>query len=129
MVTATFRYPSIKRLRYKFWELQELFYENVSSSVSQKEIMKLAKSAGVVDAPAFEMCLQSGKYAQRVQNDIRDGAELGIQGTPTFILGIYDPKSKTISGKMFSGAVPEEKFVRVIEQFLTSTRTEAKLNR
>jgi protein-disulfide isomerase len=113
----------------KFWELQELFYENVSSSVSQKEIIKLAKSAGVVDAPAFEMCLQSGKYAQRVQNDIRDGAELGIQGTPTFILGIYDPKSKTISGKMFSGAVPEEKFVRVIEQFLTSTRTEAKLNR
>jgi len=30
---------------------------------------------------------------------------------------------------MFSGAVSEEKFVQVIEQFLTSTRSEAKLNR
>jgi len=30
---------------------------------------------------------------------------------------------------MFSGAVSEEKFVQVIEQFLASTRIEAKLNR
>jgi protein-disulfide isomerase len=112
----------------KFWELQELFYKNISEGVSENEILRLAKLAGVKDVPAFELCWRSGKYDQRVQNDIRDGAELGIQGTPTFILGAYDPESKTVSGKMFSGAVSEEKFVRVIEKFLASTRTEAKLN-
>jgi protein-disulfide isomerase len=112
----------------KFWELQELFYSNISDSANDAEIMGLAKLAGIKDIPAFELCLRKGKYSQRIQNDIREGAELGIQGTPTFILGAYDPESKTVSGKMFSGAVSEEKFVRVIEKFLASTRSQAKLN-
>jgi protein-disulfide isomerase len=112
----------------KFWELQELFYNNISNSANVDEIMGLVKLAGIEDTSAFESCLRNGKYEQRVQNDIRDGVSLGIQGTPTFILGAYDPESKTVSGKMFSGAVSEEKFVSVIEKFLASTRTEAKLN-
>ena len=41
----------------------------------------------------------------------------------------YDPDSRTISGEMFSGAVSEEKFVHVIEKYLASSRTEAKLNK
>jgi protein-disulfide isomerase len=102
----------------KFWQLQELFYENISGDASENEIMRLARLARIKDIPAFETCLRTGKYAQRVQNDIREGVELGIQGTPTFILGLYDPESKTVSGKMFSGAVPEEKFVHFIEQLL-----------
>jgi protein-disulfide isomerase len=112
----------------KFWELQELFYNNISNSANENEIMGLVKLAGIEDVPAFESCLHSRKYEPRIQNDIRDGADLGIQGTPTFILGAYDPVSKTVSGKMFSGAVSEEKFVSVIETFLASTRAEAKLN-
>ncbi len=111
----------------KFWELQELFYDN-SNTVSESEIMKMVRLAGVKDIPAFELCWRKGKYDQRIQNDIREGAALGIQGTPTFILGAYDPESKTVSGKMFSGAVSEEKFIRVIEKFLAATRVEANLN-
>ena len=111
----------------KFWELQELFYDN-PEAVNENEIMKLVRLAGIKDIPAFEQCWLKGKYDQRIQNDIREGAALGIQGTPTFILGAYDPESKTVSGKMFSGAVSEEKFVRVIEKFLAATRVEAKLN-
>ena len=113
----------------KFWELQDLFYKNISNAANEKEIMGLVKLAGIEDIRAFETCWRKGKYEQRVQNDMREGVELGIQGTPTFILGAYDPESRTVSGKMFSGAVSEEKFVKVIEQFLTSTRSEAKLNR
>jgi protein-disulfide isomerase len=112
----------------KFWELQDLFYKNISNSASDKEILNLAKLAGVENMRDFEFCWNNGKYAERVKNDIRDGAELGIQGTPTFILGAYDPETQTVSGEMFSGAVSEEKFVRVIEKYLTSTRIEAKLN-
>ena len=113
----------------KFWELQDLFYKNISSAANEKEIMELVKLAGIEDTRVFQTCWRKGKYEQRIQNDIREGVELGIQGTPTFILGAYDPESRTVSGKMFSGAVSEEKFVQVIEQFLTSTRSEAKLNR
>ena len=112
----------------KFWQLQDLFYKNISNSASDKEVLGLAKLAGVENMRDFEFCWRNGKYAERVKKDIRDGAELGIKGTPTFILGAYDPETRTVSGEMFSGAVSEEKFVRVIEKYLTSTRTEAKLN-
>ncbi len=52
----------------KFWELQELFYD-YSSTVSESEIMKLVRLAGVKDIPAFELCWRKGKYDQRIQND------------------------------------------------------------
>ncbi|MDA8560280.1 thioredoxin domain-containing protein [Nitrospinae bacterium] len=112
----------------KFWELQDLFYKNISNSANDKEVLDLAKLAGVENIRDFEFCWHNGKYAERVKNDISDAAELGIQGTPTFILGAYDPETQTVSGEMFSGAVSEEKFVRVIEKYLASTRIEAKLN-
>lgn len=113
----------------KFWELQDLFYKNISNAASDKEVIEMAKLAGVENMRDFEFCWRNEKYAERVQNDIRDGVDLGIQGTPTFILGAYDPETRTVSGEMFSGAVSEEKFVDVIEKYLASTRTEAKLNR
>ena len=113
----------------KFWELQDLFYKNISNSANDKEVIEMAKLAGVENMRDFEFCWKNGKYAERVQNDIRDGVDLGIQGTPTFILGAYDPETRTVSGEMFSGAVSEKKFVDVIEKYLASTRTEAKLNR
>ena len=112
----------------KFWELQSLFYKNISNTANEKEVMELAMNAGIKDTSAFRHCWRTGKYEEQVKNDIREGVKLGIQGTPTFILGAYDPETKTVSGKMFSGAVPEEQFVRVIEKFLASTRAEVKLN-
>ena len=60
---------------------------------------------------------------------MREGARLGIQGTPTFILGLYDLENGTVSGEMFSGAVSSDKFVEVIEKYLSLSRAEAKLIR
>ncbi len=113
----------------KFWELQDLLYKNISNALNAKEVIELARLSGIEDMRDFEFCWRNGKYAERVQNDIREAAELGIQGTPTFIFGAYDPETRTVSGEMFSGAVSEEKFVHVIEKYLSSTRTEAKLSR
>ena len=113
----------------KFWELQSLFYKNISNSANDKEVLGMAKRAGIDNIRDFEFCWRNGKYAERVKNDIRDGIDLGIQGTPTFILGVYDQETQTVSGEMFSGAVSEEKFVQVIEKYLSSIRTEANLSR
>ena len=113
----------------KFWELQSLFYKNISNSANDTEILGMAKRAGINNIRDFEFCWRNGKYAERVKNDIRDGVDLGIQGTPTFILGIYDQETRTVSGEMFSGAVSEDKFAQVIEKYLSSIRTEANLSR
>jgi protein-disulfide isomerase len=113
----------------KFWELQSLFYNNISNSMTDKEVLDIAKRAGINSIRDFEFCWRNEKYAERVNNDIRDGIDLGIQGTPTFIIGVYDQETQTVSGEMFSGAVSEDKFAQVIEKYLSSFRTEADLSR
>jgi len=112
----------------KFWQLQSWFYENLTHAISEAQVLEAAETAGVKDIDEFKSCWKKGKYEKRVEKDIRDGAEMGIQGTPTFVLGSYDHESGTVSGEMFSGAVSEDKFVKAIEKYLALTGTEAKLN-
>ena len=58
--------------------------------------------------------------------DLQEGQQVGVQATPTFIIGIRDPKSATVSGEMFSGAVSEGKFVQTIKKYITLSETSPK---
>ena len=115
----------------RFWEMQSVLYDMDDSTfaLTELELIKLAKQSGVKNLKDFQTCWQNGKYKTRVTEDIREGARLGIQGTPTFILGLYDLENGTVSGEMFSGAVSNDKFVNVIEKYLALSRAEAKLIR
>lgn len=115
----------------KFWELQSILYEKSddSQTLTETEILKLARQAGVKNLKEFQTCWSERKYKNRVSEDIREGVRLGIQGTPTFVLGLYDPENGTVSGEMFSGAVSQDKFVQAIEKYLALSRAEAKLVR
>jgi protein-disulfide isomerase len=111
----------------KFWELQALFYDRTSQASDLNRVMGLAKTVGIKRINEFKQCWMSGKYKSRVENDIRDGRAIGIQGTPTFILGLYDKDQRIVTGEMFSGAVPEERFSASIEKFLKQIRNEDKV--
>lgn len=115
----------------RFWEMQSVLFDikDDSFTLNEIELVKLAKQAGVKNLKDFQTCWQKGKYKTRVVEDMREGARLGIQGTPTFILGLYDMENGTVSGEMFSGAVSTDKFVEVIEKYLSLSRAEAKLIR
>jgi len=103
----------------RFWELQSLMYlDSRRLQQSKPELLKYAQRAGVRNLHSFEQCLDSGKYQKRVEKDLEDGAALGIQGTPTFIIGVYNHSNATINGEMFSGAVPPAKFINLIEKYL-----------
>lgn len=103
----------------RFWQFQNLvFLDARRLQQSKMEIIRSARRAGVRDIPAFEECLDSGKYQKRIQNDFEEGVSLGIQGTPTFIIGTYNHSNATISGEMFSGAVAPSKFIKLIEKYL-----------
>lgn len=103
----------------RFWELQSLIYKSEPVELESDIVLDLAKQAGVKNLKAFKYCLEEGKYQERVSQDIQEGLKLGFQGTPTFIIGLHDAKSSTVTGEMFSGAVPEEKFVATIEKFIS----------
>ncbi len=103
----------------RFWQLQSLvFLDARRLQRSKLELIRNARIAGVRDVLSFEKCIDSGKYQERVQKDYEEGASLGIQGTPTFIIGVYNHSNATVNGEMFSGAVPPAKFVNLIEKYL-----------
>lgn len=106
----------------RFWQFQNLIFIDARRLQQSKlEIIRSARRAGVRDIPAFEKCLDSGKYQKRIQNDFEEGVSLGIQGTPTFIIGTYNHSNATISGEMFSGAVAPSKFIKLIEKYLNQS--------
>lgn len=103
----------------RFWQFQNLvFLDARRLQQSKLELIRNARRAGVRDIPSFERCLDSGKYQKRVQNDFEEGIALGIQGTPTFIIGTYNHSTATINGEMFSGAMAPSKFIHLIEKYL-----------
>lgn len=61
-----------------------------------------------LDAPAFDACLDSGKYEAEVKKDLEDGLGVGIPGTPMFF----------INGRVLGGAHPYSAFQKVIEEEL-----------
>jgi len=110
----------------RFWEMQSLLYQKALSSIDNSVATKLAKEVGVKDISSFNSCWKSRKYQKRVENDIQEGGSIGIQGTPTFIIGVYDPETGAVSGEMMSGALEEAKFTQTIEKFLTLAKNESK---
>ncbi len=71
---------------------------------TETDLKKWAKDLGY----DIGTCLDTGKYADEVAKDERDGSAAGVQGTPAFI----------INGQLVSGAQPYSAFKQVIDAAL-----------
>ena len=61
-----------------------------------------------MDMTRFNACVDTHKYKDRVETDIREGNDAGVSGTPAFF----------INGRMLTGAQPFDAFKRVIDEEL-----------
>jgi len=98
----------------KFWEYADRLFEVTPSNngLDPAQLPVIARDVGL-DVAGFEVCLKSGKHAQRIQEDLADAEKAGGQGTPyTVILG---PNNLTIP---FSGAQPYENLKPVLDKLL-----------
>ena len=76
------------------------------------ELPKIAEYVGL-DKVKFNQCLESGKYAKRVTDDLADGVKSGAQGTPYSVVVAANGKKFVING-----AQPYESVKTVINQAL-----------
>lgn len=92
----------------KFWEMYDkLFEANEAKAMGVEKWKAEAKSLGL-KADKFNNCLDSGKYAGKIQKEAADGAGAGVKGTPaTFV-----------NGQLISGAQPYEVFQSAISALL-----------
>jgi protein-disulfide isomerase len=89
----------------KFWKYHDLLYENQSGGFSEERLSELAREAGL-DVEEFEEDLASGWFEQAVVEDFQEGQQMGITGTPTFV----------INGRVLAGLQPLKVYEDTIEQ-------------
>lgn len=105
----------------KFWEYHDTLFEKQSewSQLSGEQVIakfeEYAKTRGL-NEEQFNACLESSKYAHEVLKDLEDGSKLGVQGTPTFLIG-----NSTEVKAMIPGALPYSEFAKVIENMLNES--------
>lgn len=82
----------------KFWEFSDLVFEKGSDKANHAGY---AEEIGV-DVTAFQNCVDSGEFAEKVTNQLAQGASAGVRGTP----GTFIQKRDTSETKYVSGAQP-----------------------
>lgn len=90
----------------KYWEMHDRLFSN--QQALQLPALKQHATALGLDAVAFNQCLDSGKHADRVAENLKKGEALGVQSTPTLF----------VNGRPVVGAQPFEYFKSVIDEEL-----------
>jgi protein-disulfide isomerase len=90
----------------KFWEMHDAMFADQGGLA----VDKLKEKAGALelDEAAFAECLDSDKYADRVDADLQAGTAAGVSGTPALF----------INGRFLSGAQPFDEIAKVIDDEL-----------
>lgn len=95
----------------KFWEYHDRLFAN-QQALQTDALKKHATDAGL-DATRFNTCMDTAKYADRVQAAMGVGAGLGVSSTPTVF----------INGRSVAGAQPYETFATIIDEELQRAGT------
>jgi len=100
----------------QFWQFHDfLFANHTGENVGDYTTRKLEAMAETLnlDMNAFTSCVSSGKYADQVLQDGKDGVAAGVKATPSFII-TYEVNGETKT-RFIEGAQPFEQFQAEIE--------------
>lgn len=92
----------------RFWEFHELLYSTTSwiEDTSEAGLAGLADRAGVASVEQFARCLAGREIDDHVNADVAAGRELGIRGTPTFL----------VNGELHAGVLDSLRFRMLFEE-------------
>lgn len=90
----------------EFWKMHDLLFGDQAGL--KVEAIKAKAGHLRLDLEGFEECLDSGRHADAVEEDLLAGSRAGVSGTPTLF----------INGRRLSGAVSYEKIVEVVVEEL-----------
>lgn len=92
----------------KYWEMHRFIYEAANDwafqSDAANELRSLVKPLGI-DLGKYDACMQSAKYAGRIQASFDEGVKLGVPSTPTFVIG----------GRLHSGNLPYDALKAIVD--------------
>jgi len=100
----------------KFWEMRHILISN-ADSLAPAAIQVFAERLEL-DMNRFRTCLDTERYAQDIQRDVREAEAAGATGTPTFIIGKTNKDG--LEGIRVVGAQPYAVFEARLKELLSS---------
>ncbi|MEN8240845.1 MAG: thioredoxin domain-containing protein [Chloroflexota bacterium] len=69
-----------------FWDMHDMLFANFATGYTRANIDQMAEYFEL-DMAAYEACMDSEKYYEQIINDTQNAyVELGVEGTPSFII-------------------------------------------
>ena len=87
----------------KYWEQHKRIYEGQTEWATARDaapIFRRYAQAGGLDLGRYDACMKAGKYAGRIQASLDEGIQLGVNSTPTLLVG-----NKLYRGRFDSDAI------------------------
>jgi protein-disulfide isomerase len=101
----------------KFWEMHDSLFQN-QAALKKEDISARARDLGL-DVATLNQCFASAKYSDDIVKSVSEAQGMGIVGTPTFYLGVVDPKTGVMTVKRtISGAYPYLVFKSYLDELL-----------
>lgn len=101
-----------------YWGMHDALF-NDQKAKTDDDFKAMADTLGL-DGTAFSTCLASKRFDAQIKADQAEARKLGITGTPSFVLGLTDPKDPSIVHltKFIRGAQPFATFSADIDELL-----------
>jgi protein-disulfide isomerase len=94
----------------KYWPYHDILFRR-QPHFEREELVAYAVELQL-DRARFERCLDDRTYLAAVKTDVEEGRQLGVRGTPTFL----------VNGKPLVGAHPVDAFRAAIDEALAGRR-------
>lgn len=92
----------------RFWEMHRFLYEGQPdwefAGNPMGDFESYARSARL-DMSAFGACMKSAKYAGRIEASAQEGLKVGVNSTPTFLIG----------GRLYPGVMPYDAMRKLVD--------------
>jgi protein-disulfide isomerase len=98
----------------KFWALRDQLQRS-GDALELSNILDYAGSLNL-DIPSFRSCVEKEKYKSAVENDAAQATGIGVNATPSFLIGKSTPTG--VDGELMSGALPYEIFSAKLKMLL-----------
>jgi protein-disulfide isomerase len=99
----------------KFWPMHDALFA-APKNLALPALLGRARNLTL--SSSFDECLTGGTMSAKVLADAKSAVELGITGTPAFLIGTRDETGRVTITHRLSGAKPMGDFERIIDELL-----------